>query len=83
MLSGLLTYIECGNMNRRGFIATGLLVLLFVVLLVVLITGMFLVVLFPLIVGGLFAWMTWNRTRSLLLSFIVFVLTSFIVMRLM
>ena len=83
MLSGLLTYIERDNMNRRGFIATGLLVLLFVVLLVVLITGMFLVVLFPLIVGGLFAWMTWNRTRSLLLSFIVFVLTSFILMKLM
>lgn len=83
MLSGLLTYIERGNMNRRGFIATGLLVLLFVVLLVVLITGMFLVVMFPLIVGGLLAWMTWSRTRSLLLTLIVFVVTTFIIMRLM
>jgi len=83
MLSGLFTYNGCDIMNRRGFIATGLLVLLFVVLLIVLITGMFLVVMFPLFVGGLFAWMTWNRTRSLLLTCIVFVVTTFIVMRLM
>lgn len=83
MLSGLFTHNERDIVNRKGFITAGILFLLFVALLIVMITGLFLIVMFPLVVGGLFAWITWNRTRSLLLTLIVFVVTTFIMMRLM
>lgn len=70
-------------MNSKGFITTILVIVLAILMIVLMLGGMLVIMLFPFVFGGVMGFLVWKRTRSLLLTFIVFIIASYVVFRIM